>query len=52
MSKLGEAIARIRDRSSILWYFYDPAEAAETKTIEVRLNGSSEQAATFEPPAG
>lgn len=52
MNKLEDAIAKIWDRSSILWCFYDPAEAAETKTIEIRLNGSPEQAATFEPPAG
>lgn len=32
--------------------FYHPDEVGDAETIEVRLNGRDEQAATFSPPSG
>lgn len=51
MSKLESLIASVKDRSSLLWMFYHPDEAANTEIVEIRLNGRDEQAASFIPPS-
>jgi hypothetical protein len=52
MGYLKDAIDKIRDRSSIYWAFYYPAELGDVETVEVRLNGTSEFASEFDPPNG
>lgn len=52
MNEIESAIAQVRDRSSILWAFYERERAADIAMIEVRLNGSKEQASSFRPPPG
>lgn len=52
MQTLDDAIGRIRDRSSLFWGFYDPGECQPTDTVEVRLIGTAEGIATFNPPDG
>ena len=52
MRKLDDAVAKIRDRSSLYWMFYDPDELEDTDTIEVRLDCHSRLASEFQPPSG
>jgi hypothetical protein len=53
MSSVHEAIARVRDGSSLYWGFYQPDERQrDPELVEVRLNATPEAVAAFVAPQG
>ena len=52
MSSLQEAIAAVRDGSSLYWAFFRPEDAQAAAEVEVRLNATPESVASFAPVNG
>lgn len=53
MSSLQDAVASVRDGSSIYWAFYHPEDRQkDPELVEVRLNATPEIVGSFFPPAG
>ena len=53
MSALQNAIAAVRDGSSLYWAFYDPDESrSNPELVEARLNATPEIIAQFTPSQG
>ena len=51
MSNLHDALAKVRDGSSIYWAFYGPDDRqCDLELVEVRLNATPEIIAGFVPP--
>ena len=52
MSSLQEAIANVRDGSSLYWAFYHPEDWRDPELVEARLNATPETVASFVAPDG
>lgn len=53
MSNLRDAVAKVRDGSSLYWAFYHPEDRqADPEIVEVRLNATPEIVADFVAPEG
>lgn len=53
MSSLEEALAKVRDGSSLYWAFYDPEnQSNDAEVVEARLNATAEIVASFVAPDG
>ena len=53
MSSLQQAVAKVRDGSSLYWAFYHPDDPqGDPELVEVRLNATPEIAANFVAPEG
>jgi hypothetical protein len=53
MSSLQQAVAKVRDGSSVYWTFYDPERRQKgPELVEVRLNATPEIVTSFVPPEG
>ena len=53
MSNLHDAVAKVRDGSSIYWTFYWPEDQqADPELVEARLNATPESLASFVAPQG
>jgi hypothetical protein len=53
MSNLHDAVANVRDGSSLYWAFYHPEDRqADPELIEVRLNATPEIVGAFVAPEG
>jgi hypothetical protein len=53
MSSLEEAVAQVRDGSSLYWTFYHPeGRQKELEVVEARLNAAPEIMESFVPPDG
>lgn len=53
MSSLQEAIANVRDGSSLYWIFYDPEDRQnDPELVEARLNATPAIVASFVAPDG
>jgi len=52
MTNLDNAIARVKDGSSLYWMFYHPDDVQEYEIVEVRFNGHEGLVNKFIPPIG